>query len=210
MYIPAHFEEKNTEVLHRLIDAHSFGTLITLGPAELNANHLPFELDRSAGQFGTLRTHVARANPVWQDTSSAINALAIFEGPAAYVSPGWYPSKQATGMAVPTYNYMVVHAYGPLQIVDDPVWMRAFLHRLTTRHEASQPVPWKLDEAPADYIDKMMKAIVGIEIPILKLQGKWKVSQNRQLADRSGVAQGLRGQGTPEALAMAEAVMARE
>ncbi|HYD81706.1 MAG TPA: FMN-binding negative transcriptional regulator [Paucimonas sp.] len=208
MYIPSHFEERRAEVLHRLVAEHSFGTLVTLGSGGLGANHLPFELDPGAGPLGTLRAHVARANPVWRDCAGEVEALAIFQGPGAYVSPSWYPAKQEHGKVVPTYNYIVVHAHGPIRVIDDPVWLKALIERLTDTHEAGRPVPWKVADAPADYIEKMLGAIVGIEIPISRLQGKWKASQNRGAADRRGVAQGLLAAGGEQAAAMAAAVMA--
>jgi transcriptional regulator len=192
MYLPKHFEESRTEVLHDLIARHPFGTLVTLGADGLDANHLPFELVPGEGPLGTLRAHVARANPVWREASGDVDALAMFEGASAYISPSWYPAKQEHGKVVPTYNYIAVHAYGPLRIVDDPAWLLALVERLTGRHESSMDKPWKVSDAPRDYIDKMLAAIVGIEIPIARLQGKWKVSQNRSEADRAGVAEGLR------------------
>lgn len=208
MYVPSQFEEKRLDILHRLISDHSFGTLVTLGADGIHANHLPFELDPGAGEFGTLRAHVARANPVWKDISDDVEALAIFEGPSAYISPSWYQSKQEHGKVVPTYNYIVVHAYGKIRSVDDPAWLRGALERLTAQHEAGRSVPWKLDDAPQDYIDKILPAIVGIEMKISRLMGKWKVSQNRSRADREGVVAGLRDTGTEKSNAMADAVVA--
>jgi transcriptional regulator len=207
MYVQSQFEEKRTEVMHQLIDSHSFGTLVTLGADGINANHMPFMLDHNAGEFGMLRAHVARNNPVWRDFSRDIETLAIFEGASAYVSPSWYPSKQEHGKVVPTYNYMVVHAYGTMRVIDDPAWMKAFLHRLTDSHEANRPVPWKVDDAPQDFIDKLVDTLIGIEIPIARLLGKWKVSQNRSDADRAGVAAGLRAKGGEDASVIADAVV---
>lgn len=210
MYIPTHFEEKRTEVLHELIVTQGFGTLVTLGSDGIAANHLPFELDPGDGSLGMLRAHVARANPVWRDHANAVEALAIFEGASAYVSPSWYPSKQEDGKVVPTYNYIAVHAYGPLRVIDDPAWLLGLVERLTARHEAAMPAPWQVADAPRDYIDKMLGAIVGIEIPVARLQGKWKVSQNRPAADRAGVAAGLRkGDGGSEPMAAAVEAGAR-
>jgi transcriptional regulator len=206
MYLPAHFEENRLEVLHGLIDARPLGTLVTLGSDGLNANHLPFELDRGAGAFGTLRAHVARANPVWHDLNDTVQPLVVFQGPHAYVSPSWYPSKRENGRAVPTWNYAVVHAHGPLRIVDDRDWLRALLERLTARHETQIGKGWRIDDAPADYIDKMLAVVVGIEMPITHLTGKWKVSQNQPAANREGVVAGLRELGGEDALGMAELV----
>jgi transcriptional regulator len=206
MYMPSQFEEKRTEVQHQFIEEHSFGTLVTLGADGINANHVPFELDRSAGEFGLLRAHVARNNPVWRDFSRDVETLAIFEGASAYVSPSWYESKQEHGKVVPTYNYMVVHAYGPMRVIDDPAWMKAFLNRLTDQHEGGRPAPWKVADAPPDFIDALIGTLIGIEIPVTRLLGKWKVSQNRSQADRKGVAAGLRAAGGNDETNMAHAV----
>jgi transcriptional regulator len=207
MYLPAHFEEKRLDVLHELMQAHPFGTLVTLGADGLNANHIPFELVNDGPAFGVLRAHVARANPVWRDFSVDVEAMAIFQGPHAYITPSWYPSKQEHGKAVPTWNYMVVHAYGPLKVIDDAEWLRGLVTRLTDRHEGERTgkEPWKVTDAPADYIDKMLSAIVGIEIPVTQLVGKWKVSQNQPEANRKGVEAGLRALGDAASVAMADA-----
>jgi transcriptional regulator len=191
MYVPAHFEETRQEVLSRLIHDHSLAALVTLGSDGLNANHIPLELDPAPAPLGTLRGHVARGNPVWQDFSRDVEVLAIFQGPQAYISPAWYQTKRETGKVVPTYNYIVVHAYGPMRIVEDRVWLRALVERLTNRHEAGKPEPWKVTDAPADFIEQMLGAIVGIEIPLTRLVGKWKVSQNRPAVDREGVVKAL-------------------
>jgi transcriptional regulator len=207
MYIPSHFEETRIEQLHGLIQAYPFGTLVTLDNGELNANHIPFELDCTASPSGMLRAHVARSNPVWRNSSSQVGALAIFQGAQAYVTPSWYATKQETGKVVPTYNYMVVHASGPIRVIDDPVWLRGLLDRLTNHFEHSQQAPWKVSDAPDDFIEKTLPAIIGIEIPIKKLLGKWKVSQNRSEADRLGVVRGLQGTGDADAIAVADAVL---
>jgi transcriptional regulator len=191
MYQPSHFEEKRPEVLRQLMLAHPLGVLITLGPQGLNADHIPMEFDPEPLPYGKLRCHVARANPLWREHSKEVEALVVFQGPSAYVSPSWYPSKQETGKVVPTYNYAVVHAYGTLRVVDDPEWLRALVDRLTRKNEAAQPQPWNVADAPEDYIQSMLRAIVGIEIEVSRLSGKWKTSQNRSLADRAGVARGL-------------------
>ncbi len=206
MYLPSHFEEKRLDVLHELVRTHPFGTLVTSNQGHLDANHIPFELVQDGTPFGTLRAHVARANPVWRDFSPEMEALAIFQGPQAYITPSWYPSKQESGKAVPTFNYMVVHAYGPLKVIDDAEWLRGLVTRLTERHEANRAQPWQVSDAPADYIDKMLSAIVGLEIPVTQLIGKWKVSQNQPEANRQGVEAGLREIGSPGAIAMADAV----
>jgi len=206
MYLPKHFEETRVEVLHGLVRAHPLGALVTLGADGLEANHIPFEIDSDPAPFGTLRGHVARANPVWRELSRGADALAIFQGAATYVSPSWYPTKQEGGKVVPTWNYAVVHAYGPLRAVDDPAWLRAFVERLTNRHESGRTAPWHVTDAPADYVDKMVTAIVGIELPVTRLLGKWKTSQNRPARDRAGVVAGLEQDGGDAASAMAALV----
>ena len=202
MYVPAHFEETRWEVLSRLIHEHPLAALVTLGPAGLEANHIPLELDPAPAPFGTLRGHVARGNPIWRDFSPHVEALAIFQGPQAYISPAWYPTKQETGKVVPTYNYIVVHAYGPMRIIEDRAWLRGLVERLTNRHEAGRSAPWKVTDAPADFVEQMLGAIVGIEMPLTRLVGKWKVSQNRPAADRDGVVKGLGEMNDAEARAM--------
>jgi len=206
VYLPSHFEERRVELLHRLIHEHPLGTLVTLGPDGIAANHIPFEVDPLPAPFGTLRGHVARANPVWSEHPQDSDALVVFQGPSAYVSPSWYPSKRETGKVVPTYNYVVVHAHGRLRAIDDPGWLRALVERLTERHETGRPHPWKVDDAPDDFVRSQLRAIVGIEIVPSRLLGKWKVSQNRQAADRDGVARGLRELGSADARDMAQRV----
>jgi len=208
MYLPSHFAESRTEVLHRLISDYGFGTLVTLSAGALEANHIPFEIDPEPAPYGTLRAHVARSNPVWREFAKDLDALVVFQGAQAYISPNWYPSKKESGQVVPTYNYMVVHASGPLKIVEDASWLRALVGRLTDRYEAAQAAPWKVTDAPDAYIEKMLAAIVGIEIPIGKLVGKWKASQNRPALDRTGVVAGLQQQRGENAIAMAAAVQA--
>src|SRR6266700_94994 len=154
-------------------------------------------------RLGTLRGHVARDNPVWRDFSKDVQALLVFQGPKAYITPSWYPTKRETGKVVPTYNYIVVHAYGPLRVVEDRAWLRGLVERLTNRHEAARPQPWKITDAPGDYIEKMLGAIVGIEVPVARLLGKWKASQNRPPADRDGVVRGLGEIDDADAAAMA-------
>lgn len=206
MYVPSHFEETRSDVLHQLIRDHPLGVLVTLGSAGLDANHLPFEFDAEPVPLGTLRAHVARGNPVWRDFSQAVESLVVFQGPAAYISPSWYQTKRETGKVVPTYNYIVVHAHGPLRVVEDPGWLRGLVKRLTNRFEAARAEPWKVTDAPDDFIEKQLRAIVGLEIPVTRLVGKWKVSQNRPPADRDGVVKGLREADDAEGIAMAKAV----
>jgi transcriptional regulator len=206
MYVPAHFEETRPEVLGRLIHDHPLAALVTLGRDGLSANHIPLELDPEPAPLGTLRGHVARANPVWRDFSRDVEVLAIFQGPQAYISPAWYETKKETGKVVPTYNYIVVHAYGPLRIVEDRAWLRALVERLTNRHEAERPEPWKVTDAPAGYIEQMLGAIIGVEIPLTRLVGKWKVSQNRPAVDRDGVVSALGEMDDQDARAMSALV----
>ncbi|MGH8779546.1 FMN-binding negative transcriptional regulator [Paraburkholderia sp.] len=191
MYVPAHFEENRPEVLHALMAGQPLGALVTVGPQGLDANHVPFEFDPTRGPHGTLRAHVARANPVWQEAAAAPDALVIFQGPAAYVSPTWYPSKHETHRQVPTYNYMVVHAHGRIVVHDDESFLRGLVARLTRTHEAGEAKPWKMGDAPPDFISQMLGAIVGIEIEVTRLVGKWKLSQNKEAADRRGAANTL-------------------
>jgi transcriptional regulator len=210
MYTPAHFAESRPAVLHALIADHPLGALVTLGAAGLDANHVPFEFDPAptgAAPFGTLRAHVARANPLWRDHAPDREVLVIFQGPQTYITPSWYAaSKPAHGKVVPTWNYCVVHAHGPLRVVDDPAWLHAQIGRLVARHEGARPAPWHVTDAPADFIAQQVAAIVGIEIPVTRLAGKWKVSQNRPAADRLGVAAGLAGEPVPHGAAMARLV----
>jgi len=203
MYLPKHFEETRVEVLHELIRTHPLGTLVTLAPDGLDANHIPFEVDPDPAPFGTLRAHVARANPVWRSLSRDTRALAIFQGPDSYISPSLYPTKQETGKVVPTWNYVVVHAHGPLRAIEDRAWLREFVEKLTNRHEAGRPAPWKVTDAPAAYIDELLASIVSLEMPIVRLEGKWKASQNRPASDVNGVVEGLLQAGSESANAMA-------
>ena len=208
MYLPTHFEETRAEPLHALLRREPLGLLVTQDAAgALAANNLPFVLDADpAGGPGILRAHVARANPLWREARGDVDSLVVFQGPQAYISPSMYPTKAATGKVVPTWNYIMVQARGRLRAVDDAGWLRAFVTRLTERHEAARPVPWAVGDAPADYIEAMLRAIVGIEIELTSLVGKWKVTQNRGVADRDGVVYGLRAQGGAQAVAMADAV----
>jgi transcriptional regulator len=181
MYVPDHFREDRPEVLQDAVRRIGFATLVTQG---LEANHLPMLL-----QDGVLRGHVARANPVWK--TGAGEALAIFLGPHAYVSPSWYPSKAETGKAVPTWNYLTVHARGAIHWIQDADWLRGHVTALSAAHEAGRAEPWAITDAPASYVDGLLRAIVGFELTIAKLEGKWKLSQNRDAADRAGVREGL-------------------
>ena len=203
MYLPAHFNEPRIELLHQLIREQPLGTLVTLTGEGLNANHLPFEIDTEPAPFGTLRGHVARANPVWRDFSCSVEALVIFHGAQAYISPSWYPTKKTTGEVVPTYNYLIVHGYGAMKITHEREWLRGLVIRLTNRFEAERAAPWRVTDAPPGFIDKQLGAIVGVEIALTKLIGKWKVSQNRPATDREGVVKGLNERDDADSLAIA-------
>jgi transcriptional regulator len=209
MYMPTHFEENRPEVLHRLIAEQSFGTLITNGPNGLDANHLPFDAQADAADSSrlVLRAHVARANPVWQEAATHPDSLVIFQGPAAYISPSWYPSKHETHKQVPTYNYMVVHAHGRIVVHDDESFVRGLVARLTRKMEAGETVPWKMGDAPPDYIAQMLGAIVGIEIEVTRLVGKWKLGQNKAAEDRRGAAQTLLARDSDQQKAVGQAML---
>lgn len=194
MYTPAHFAITQADELHRIIQSYPLGILITTAHG-LDANHIPFELDPNQGEFGTLTAHVARANPVWQQCANGTAVLAVFRGAEGYISPNWYPSKHETHRQVPTWNYEVVHAHGLLTIRDDETFVRGMVARLTRRHEAQEPKPWKMGDSSPGFIDGMLKAIVGIEISITRLEGKAKLSQNREVRDRRGAVEQLRQRG---------------
>jgi len=208
MYTPKHFEEPRTEVMHELMRARSLATLVTLTSNGLNANHVPLHLADAPAPFGTLRGHVARTNPLWRDFAKDIEVLAIFHGPDSYITPGWYATKQETGKVVPTWNYAVVHAYGSLRVIDDASWVRAQLETLTAHNEAGFAHPWSVSDAPHEYTEKLIEAIVGFEIVITKLTGKWKVSQNQPAQNQAGVITGLNNSGLRDAEAMAALVAA--
>jgi transcriptional regulator len=204
MYSPAQFEETRLEVLHELVRAHPLGTLVTLGANGLDANHIPFEIHPEPAPFGTLRAHVARANPVWREFQAHTQVLVVFQGPSAYVTPSWYATKRETGKVVPTYNYAVVHAYGFMQAIEDRAWLRALVGRLTDRFEASRAEPWQVSDAPAEFVEQLIGSIVGLEIPLQRLIGKWKMSQNRPAADLTGIVAGLQESSPEVARSVAE------
>jgi transcriptional regulator len=205
MYVPEHFDEPRAEVLHDLIEKNSLGVLFTHGKSGLDANHLPFILNRAQGQHGTLRCHVARRNPIWQDIATGDDVLVVFRAADAYISPTWYPTKHETGKQVPTWNYTVAHAYGRATIHDDERYVRTVVAQLTKKHESSQPEPWKMADSPKDYIDSLAKAIVGIEIQITRLVGKSKLGQDEVLRDIVGAGTALKQQGND---AIADAMLA--
>jgi transcriptional regulator len=196
MYVPRHFEETRIEVLHGLIRHHPLGALVVTTPDGLDANHVPFEIDPQPQPFGTLRCHVARANPLWRQLTAAPQVLVIFQGAESYVSPNWYASKQEHGKVVPTWNYAAVHAYGAAAVTHDAQWLRQLLEGLTNRHEQQRAEPWQVSDAPAEFVEKQLGAIVGVEILLARLVGKWKMSQNRSVVDRRSVIAGLEREGT--------------
>jgi transcriptional regulator len=189
MYLPKHFEQHDREQLIALMRERPLATLITITPDGPAADLIPLEYIAGVGEHGTLRGHVARANPFWQRAGTT--ALAVFTGPEAYISPSWYASKKEHGKVVPTWNYTMVQARGVLRAVEEAPWLHALVNRLTDHHEATQAKPWHVGDAPDDYVQQMLRAIVGIEITLTSLVGKWKVGQNRSAADREGAAQGL-------------------
>ena len=202
MYIPRHNEENRVPVMHALMASQPFATLVTMGGSGLFASHLPIVLDPDGSEFGTLNAHISRANTQWRDLVPSVDALAIFAGHHHYISPTWYPETREHGKEVPTWNYVVVHAYGPLKLIEDTHWLRKHVESLTNIHEAASPVPWNVSDAPADFIQSLLHGIVGLELPIRRMEGKWKVSQNRTESERQGVLEGLTRLDTPESRAM--------
>lgn len=200
MYNPSHFQVDDPAALHALIQAHPLGCLVTQSEAGLDANHLPFELLQEEGGPLRLIAHVARANPVWQQVRDGAPVLVIFRAEQAYISPSWYPSKHEAHEQVPTWNYRVVHAHGRIGVRDDEKFVRGVVGRLTRRHEAQSNAraPWKMSDAPPDYLQRMLGAIVGLEIAVERLEGKFKLSQNKQERDRLGAAQALDELGHPD------------
>jgi transcriptional regulator len=192
LYLPAYFEEKRAAVLHALMRARPLATLVTVCDSGMVANHIPVETSAEPAPLGSIRGHIARANPLWRTYRADSEALAIFQGPQVYISPSFYPSKQETGEVVPTWDYAVVHARGSLRFIEDAQWLRALVARLTDAHEASRQAPWKIGDAPPPYVEKMLTMIVGFEFSVTGLTGKWKLSQNHPAANRRGVAAGLR------------------
>ena len=198
MYLPTHFAEARVEVLHEAIRGSGLTTLVTLGTDGLDASHLPFLLEPGPGPLGRLVGHVARANPQWSATPDGSPALVILLGPDAYVTPSWYATKRETGRVVPTWNYLAIHAHGTVRFFHEQERLLDVVTRLTDRYEEARPHPWKVSDAPPDYLDAMLKGIVGVELAITRLEGKWKASQNRNEVDRRGVEEGLRSEGQLE------------
>ncbi len=202
MYIPRHNEENRVPVMHKLMVSHPLATLVTLGASGLFASHIPMILETDGSEFGVLKGHISRANTQWKDLVPTVDALAIFAGPQHYISPNWYPGTKEHGKVVPTWNYVVVHAYGTLRVIQDEAWLLKNVEELTNIHEARSPAPWRVSDAPEDFIRSQLRGIVGLELPIRRLEGKWKVSQNRTEAELEGVVEGLSRLNTPESIAM--------
>jgi transcriptional regulator len=209
MYLPKHFEVTSVPTMHSFIEQNPFGTLVCQATQGMVANHIPFELDVVSGEHGVLRAHVARANPIWQQAASGVEVLVIFQGIDSYITPSWYPTKKIAGKAVPTWAYATTHAYGKVKFIQDAAWLHGLVSRLSNTQEADRPEPWSMSDAPSDYVDKLLGAIVGVEITITRLEGKWKVDQNKQAVDRAGVAAGLKAQGDKKSLVLAELVSAK-
>lgn len=198
MYIPEHFVETRPAELARIIRDHPLGVLVTQDSGGLDANHIPFEFDPDAGANGVLTAHVARANPVWERCPTGSAVLVVFRGAENYISPNWYPSKHETHRQVPTWNYEVVHAHGEMTIREDERFLRGIVGRVTRRYEAGEPRPWKMSDSAPEFIDGMLRNIVGIEIAITALVGKRKLGQNREERDRLNAAEVLDARGNAE------------
>lgn len=197
MYLPSAFRQDDLAELHAQIQASPFALLTSAGAAGVQASHLPLLLAPDEGEFGTLYGHFARANPHWRDLQGSAEALAVFSGPDAYISPGWYPAKAEHGKVVPTWNYIAVHARGPVELIEEPERLLQIVSRLSDQHESGRERPWAVSDAPREYIDSMLRAIVGFALPIRRLEGKWKLGQNRSAADQAGVRDGLAASTSP-------------
>lgn len=203
MYIPKFNEEKDISILQSFIKENPFGAWATISEDEIVINHIPFVLHEKQGEFGTLVGHVARANPIWSNFSKDIESVIIFQGDNAYITPSWYPSKHEHGRAIPTWNYAVVHAYGKPKLIEDREWLVEQINEMTDIHEVSQKLPWKVSDAPDEFIEKLLGAIVGIEIPITRLKGKMKLGQNRPESAKLGAVAGLISKGDDKSLGLA-------
>jgi transcriptional regulator len=195
MYQPPHFREDRLDVQHALMRAHPLGLLISAGPGGLMANPVPFMLHTADSERGTLACHVSRANPHWRELGAVEESLVVFQGPQEYITPSWYETKRESGKVVPTWNYATVHVWGKPRVIEDTEWLRKNVEALTRTHEGARPLPWDVNDAPPEFVAAQLRGIVGIEIPIARIEGKWKVSQNRTEKDRTGVVDGLRAQG---------------
>lgn len=206
MYVSKHHRLDEREAIFALMESHPLGAWVCMGKDGLIANHVPFFLDRDKGPFGTLIGHVSRANPVWRESVGITSSMVMFQGAQAYITPAWYPGKNEHGKVVPTWNYAVAHAHGTARAIEDRDWLLDMLNRLTNAHETRQATPWRVDDAPTDYIDKLLRGIVGIEIPIDRLEAKLKASQDEDLQDRIGTVQGLQQMPCDAARSMAALV----
>ena len=191
MYLPSAFRQDDLAELHAQLQASPFALLTSAGATGVQASHLPLLLAPDEGEFGTLYGHFARANPHWRDLQGGAEALAVFSGPDAYISPGWYPAKAEHGKVVPTWNYIAVHARGPVELIEEPERLLQIVSRLSDQHESGRERPWAVSDTPREYLDSMLRAIVGFALPIRRLEGKWKLGQNRSAADQQGVRDGL-------------------
>lgn len=207
MYVPASFREDRIDRLHELMVNQPLALLVTHGNNGIEASPIPFLLYANEGDHGVLRAHMAKANPHWRSLAGQADCLVVFQGPAGYVTPSWYPAKALTHNVVPTWNYATVQAWGRPAVVEDAAWLRRQLDDLTALQERGRPLPWSVGDAPADYIANQMKAIVGIEIPIRRIEGKWKLSQNKDATDREGVLAGMRSSDDPHRNAEVAALM---
>lgn len=206
VYTPGANAEHDISRLHQFIRENPLCALVTRTAEGLCASHIPMVLHEKESEFGVLRGHVARANSQWRDALDSEEALGIFSGPQHYISASWYPDKATHGREVPTWNYVAVHVYGPMRTIEDGDWLLEHLRDLTDRNEVIVQNPWHVSDAPADFIDKLSKAIVGVEVPITRIEGKWKISQNRSERDAAGVVEGLEVLGTPESIAMSKLI----
>ena len=197
MYLPSAFRQDDLAELHAQLQASPLALLTSAGAAGVQASHLPLLLEPGEGEFGTLYGHFARANPHWRDLQDDAEALAVFSGPDAYISPGWYPAKAEHGKVVPTWNYIAVHARGPVELIEEPERLLQIVSRLSDQHESGRERPWAVSDAPREYLDAMLRAIVGFALPIRRLEGKWKLGQNRSAADQAGVRDGLAASPSP-------------
>ncbi len=204
MYIPDKFREDRIDVLHACLRKNPLATLVYQGPSGLVADHIPLLVDPEPAPFGTLRGHVARGNALWKECPADRDLLVVFHGPDSYITPSWYAAKKEHGKVVPTWNYVVVHAYGRPRFIEDADWLRAHVTKNTDTHELGRADPWKVTDAPEDYLSRQFRAIVGLEIPLTRLFGKWKANQNRSAADVRGVIKGLGDEGNPFLEAMRE------
>ncbi|SCB50763.1 FMN-binding negative transcriptional regulator [Rhizobium multihospitium] len=206
MYQPPHHREDDLATQHQLIRAHPLGLLITAGDSGLIANPVPFHLNTELSPKGTLQAHIARANGQWKEIAAGAPVLVVFQGADTYITPSWYATKRETGKVVPTWNYAIVQVRGAVRTIDDAAWLRTQIGALTGENESERQQPWAVEDAPPEFIAAQLKGIIGIEINIETIDGKWKVSQNRPLADRQGVAEGLGAIDRTDAAEMADLV----